>query len=71
MARNNGQGNKQSIYLSEDMKKEIQDEADRLDRTFSWIIQHVWKMMRDEVKRMPAPDELVDKAKKNRGEGRV
>lgn len=32
-------GCKQSIYFPEEMLTEIQNEAKRLDRSFSWVVQ--------------------------------
>ena len=34
---------KQSLYFPEDMLKEIQDEANRQDRSLSWIVQQAWR----------------------------
>ena len=36
------------------MLAETQKEAIRQDRSVSWIIQAVWRIARDEVRRMPA-----------------
>jgi uncharacterized small protein (TIGR04563 family) len=58
---------KQSLYFPEDMLKEIQLEARRLDRSLSWIVQHGWKFARDQIKTFPtstdepgAPDPLEE-----------
>ena len=55
---------KQSLYFPEDMLKEIQHEAQRLDRSLSWIIQQGWKIARTKMKTFPAseapPDGLPD-----------
>ncbi len=45
---------KQSLYFPEEMLKEIQHEAMRLDRSLSWIVQQGWKIARDRVKAFPA-----------------
>ena len=34
---------KQSLYFPEDMLNEIQIEANRQDRSLSWIVQQAWK----------------------------
>ncbi len=58
---------KQSLYFPEEMLKEIQHEAHRLDRSLSWIVQHGWKVARDQIKTFPtstdepgAPDPLEE-----------
>lgn len=40
---------KQSLYFTEAMLKEIGDEADRQDRSRSWIVQQAWKTARKEI----------------------
>ena len=45
---------KQSLYFPEEMLKEIQQEAVRLDRSLSWIVQQGWKIARDRIKSIPA-----------------
>ena len=37
---------KQSLYFPEAMLQEIKDEAARLDRSLSWVVQRAWKMAR-------------------------
>ena len=37
---------KQSLYFPEDMLNEIQAEANRQDRSLSWIVQQAWKIAR-------------------------
>jgi uncharacterized small protein (TIGR04563 family) len=60
----NADKRKQSLYFPEDMLKEIQHEAQRLDRSLSWIVQQGWKLARDKLKAFPAsnddPDALSD-----------
>jgi uncharacterized small protein (TIGR04563 family) len=55
---------KQSLYFPEDMLKEIQTEAGRLDRSLSWIVQQGWKVARGSIKAFPSsndePDSLPD-----------
>jgi uncharacterized small protein (TIGR04563 family) len=45
---------KQSLYFPEDMLKEIQHEAARLDRSLSWIVQQCWKLSRTKLKEFPS-----------------
>ena len=44
---------KQSLYFPEEMLKEIQHEAARLDRSLSWIVQKGWKFARSKLKEIP------------------
>jgi len=49
---------KQSLYFPQDMLTEIQAEANRQDRSLSWIVQKAWKIARDEMKKFPSVNEL-------------
>jgi uncharacterized small protein (TIGR04563 family) len=51
---------KQSLYFPEDMLKEIQHEAGRLDRSLSWIVQQCWKISRSKLKEFPSSTEEAD-----------
>ncbi len=51
---------KQSLYFPESMLTEIKDEAARLDRSLSWVVQRAWKIARLEIKKLPSVNELVD-----------
>lgn len=48
---------KQSLYFPEEMLKEIQHEAARLDRSLSWIVQQGWKISRNKLKEFPSSTE--------------
>lgn len=51
---------KQSLYFPEDMLKEIQIEANRQDRSLSWIVQQAWRIARSEIMRFPSVNDVVD-----------
>jgi uncharacterized small protein (TIGR04563 family) len=51
---------KQSLYFPEDVLREIMKEANRLDRSLSWTVQHAWRVARDEVRKFPAAGSRVD-----------
>lgn len=51
-----GEKRKQSLYFPEDMLGEIQAEAQRLDRSMSWIVQQAWKMARAQILQFPTHD---------------
>lgn len=45
---------KQSLYFPEEMLEEIRAEAERQDRTLSWLMQKAWKIAREKIRRAPA-----------------
>ena len=49
---------KQSLYFPEDMLSEIQVEANRQDRSLSWVVQRAWKISRAEIKKLPSVNEV-------------
>src|SRR5438067_13162133 len=50
---------KQSLYFPEDMLREIQEEANRQDRSLSWIVQQAWKIASNELLRFPSVDGVI------------
>lgn len=50
---------KQSLYFPEEMLKEIQVEANRQDRSLSWIVQQAWRIARNEIMRFPSVNDVV------------
>ena len=59
---------KQSLYFPEEMLREIQVEANRQDRSLSWIVQQSWKIARSEIMRFPSVND-VGEAGEGEGEG--
>lgn len=51
---------KQSLYFPNEMLDEIKVEADRLERSFSWVIQRAWKIAKAEVAKLPASQPQAD-----------
>jgi uncharacterized small protein (TIGR04563 family) len=49
---------KQSLYFPEEMLREIQEEANRQDRSLSWVVQQAWKISRDRIKAFPAVNDV-------------
>jgi uncharacterized small protein (TIGR04563 family) len=43
--------NKQCLSFPVDMLKEIEQEALRLDRSVSWVVQRAWKLARGDLKK--------------------
>ncbi len=60
---------KQSLYFPDDMLKEIQEEANRLDRSLSWMVQHAWRLARQELARYPSVNDVADEPSRDRKEG--
>jgi len=56
----NGDKRKQSLYFPEEMLAEIKQEAARLDRSLSWVVQRAWKSAREKLKAFPASNEGAD-----------
>jgi uncharacterized small protein (TIGR04563 family) len=54
---------KQSLYFPEDVLREIMKEANRLDRSLSWTVQHAWRVARDEVRKFPAAGARAEAAR--------
>ncbi len=50
---------KQSLYFPESMLNEIQEEANRQDRSLSWIVQQAWKIARPELARLPSVNDVI------------
>ena len=50
---------KQSLYFPEEMLKEIQEEANRQDRSLSWVVQQAWKIARDRIKAFPSVNDVT------------
>ena len=50
---------KQSLYFPEEMLREIQMEANRQDRSLSWIVQQAWRVSREEIKKFPSVNDMI------------
>ncbi len=44
---------KQSVYFPEAVLAEIEQEAIRLDRSLSWVVQRAWKVAKESIKKLP------------------
>ncbi|XXZ12486.1 TIGR04563 family protein [Sorangium sp. So ce315] len=51
---------KQSLYFPESMLQEIKEEAARLDRSLSWVVQRAWKLARIDIKKLPSVNDVAD-----------
>lgn len=50
---------KQSLYFPDQMLREIQAEANRQDRSLSWIVQKAWYIARPEIAKYPSVNDLT------------
>jgi uncharacterized small protein (TIGR04563 family) len=51
---------KQSLYFPDEMLLEIQAQAQRLDRSLSWVVQQAWKISKSELRKIPSPNDMLD-----------
>ena len=51
---------KQSLYFPEQMLLEIQQEAARLDRSLSWVMQRAWRLAKTEIRKLPSVNDVPD-----------
>lgn len=47
---------KQSLYLPQEMIDEARAEAQRLDRSLSWVLQRAWRIAKREIKELPGEE---------------
>ena len=58
---------KQSLYFPESMLQEIKEEAARLDRSLSWVVQRAWKLARLEIKKLPSVNDVSEGEEEDEG----
>lgn len=58
MKLNSVEKRKQSLYFPVEMLDEMQEEAARLERPISWIIQQAWKLSKDSIKNYPGVNDM-------------
>ena len=51
---------KQSLYFPEDMLEDIRQEANRLDRSLSWIVQRCVRIALPEIRKLPSVNDVLD-----------
>jgi uncharacterized small protein (TIGR04563 family) len=61
---------KQSLYFPQDMLEEIQHEAERQDRSLSWIVQRAWHVARNDLARFPSVNDLTEEGEADDERGR-
>lgn len=45
---------KQSLYFPGSMLQEMKEEAARLDRSLSWVVQRAWKLSKADIAALPS-----------------
>jgi uncharacterized small protein (TIGR04563 family) len=50
---------KQSLYFPEDMLKDIQEEANRQDRSLSWIVQQCIRIGLPQIRKLPSVNDAI------------
>ena len=56
----NTDNRKQSLYFPEGMLQELKEEAARLDRSLSWVVQRAWKMAKADIRQIPSVNDVGD-----------
>lgn len=49
---------KTSVYIPADLLDEMREEADRHERSLSWVVAMAWKIARDRVAELPGSADL-------------
>ena len=50
---------KLTLYFPPDLLEEARQEAERQERTVSWILQKAWEFARKEIHKMPGADDPI------------
>jgi len=58
---------KHTIYLPPEMIAELREEAKRLDRSVTWIVERAWVLARKRLESFPAPPGLGEQWERNNG----
>lgn len=56
----NADNRKQSLYFPGDMLQEMKEEAARLDRSLSWVVQRAWKLSKGDIRALPSMGDTDD-----------
>ncbi len=50
---------KMTLYFPEEIFEQTRQEAERQDRSLSWVLQMAWMMSRDRLREMPGMQDFV------------
>lgn len=53
---------KQSLYFTGNILQEMKEEAARLDRSLSWVVQRAWKLAKADIAKIPSMGDADDAA---------
>lgn len=53
---------KLTVYVPDGIHEEMKAEADRQDRSVSWLVEHCWRLSRARLQAYPAVSDLVEDA---------
>lgn len=48
------------FYLPAEIGQEINEECERLERSASWLLEHVWRIARDSIGELPSVAAIDD-----------
>lgn len=68
MASSSGK-RKQSLYFPEETLDQLNEEAERLDRSLSWLVQQAWKLSAGKIRQMPTAPNLDQRGAENERHG--
>ena len=51
---------KLTVYVPGAAFEEMKHEADRQDRSVSWLVEHCWRLSRDRVRNYPSVNDLYE-----------
>lgn len=51
---------KQSLYFPETVLQDMKEQAARLDRSLSWVVQRAWKLAAAQIKALPSMGDAGD-----------
>ncbi len=54
-----GETRRQNLYFPADMLTELQREAERQDRSISWLMQQAWRIARAELRKIPSTTDYL------------
>ena len=53
---------KLTVYIPEHIFNELKLEAERQDRSVSWMIEHCWQLSRRQIQAYPSVKQLVEQS---------
>jgi uncharacterized small protein (TIGR04563 family) len=57
---------KYTLYVAVDIYEEMKLEAERQDRTVSWMVEHCWRLSRERIQQYPGVTELYAESRQQR-----